>query len=329
MKNGSAAIFIDGDNISSALFERAYDKLNASYSISLTRVYGDYSQQAMAKWHELCRSKGFEEIQCANSPKKNSTDLKLIDDIYFNLYENQRVKTYIIVSNDRDYTFVVQRLKSKGKKVIIVGHNNTPSVYKNLADEFVCLTTNKPPKNEFVCLTTNKPPKNEASPNKKPKQEPLTEEKSSNSSDESNEDLEKNSSEEDSLEKPVGKKRKRNRKRKNKEKLNENLETEEKNQGDSSPKDIDKSLLYKDAENVVIETLALMGDKEDVISSYKKKLNKVIEEYSNPDVRLFFLPYGRLVDILEEHFSHLLEIIKVKESQSFFKVFLKAKDVNL
>jgi hypothetical protein len=46
-------------------------------------------------------------------------------------------------------------------------------------------------------------------------------------------------------------------------------------------------------------------------------------------VRLFFLPFGKLVDILEENFSHLLEIRKVKEGQSFFRVFLKAKDINL
>ena len=309
MKNGSAAIFVDGDNISSTLFEGAYDRLQASHQVSLIRVYGDYSQNSMAKWHELCRLKGFEQIQCANSPKKNSTDLKLIDDIYFNLYENQRVKTYIIVSNDRDYTFVVQRLKSKGKKVIIVGHNNTPTVYKNLADEFITLKSDK---------KENKQTNGKKSPEMKPTE------------------LEKPSSDEDNSDKPIGKKRKRkNKKKKNQdEENNTKEETTDETSLPSSPetpleKSIDKKDLYMDAENVILETLKMMGDKEEVISSYKKKLNKAIDESPNADVRLFFLPFGRLVDILEENFTHLLDITRVKEGPNFVKILLKAKENDL
>lgn len=298
----NAAVFVDGDNISSSLFETVYDRLQAGHSISLTRVYGDYSHSSMAKWHELCRNKGFEQIQCANSPKKNSTDLKLIDDIYFNLYENQRVKTYIIISNDRDYTFVVQRLKSKGKKVIIVGHNYMPIVYKNLADEFICIKSDKQLKKE-----------------------------------------ENNKDENDNSDSDSGKKRKRSKKKKNRidnnyldksedtsseDLSNTTTSSPENNKEEYSNSKIDKTLLYNDAENVVLETLKIIGKKESVISHYKKIIKIEIEKYSNPDVRLFFLPFGRLSDILEKYFSHLLEIRRVKEN-TFFKVFLKAKENDL
>lgn len=308
--NGIAAVFIDGDNISSGLFETVYDRLQASYSISLTRVYGDYSQPAMAKWHDVCRNRGFEQIQCANSPKKNSTDLKLIDDIYFNLYENQRIKTYIIVSNDRDYTFVVQRLKSKGKKVLIVGHNNTPLVYKNLADEFICLKSDKQIKKEEELSQSNLLNQNQPIGKKRKRKNKKSKEESSNNSQktEENEENLKNSdnhsdmSEEKISLSPVG------------------LE---------SPKmdEIDKKKLYKDAEGVVIETLMEMGKSELSIGQYKKLLNKKILLNENKDVRLFFLPFGKILEILEFNFSHLLEIRKFQTENQIMKILIKSKEL--
>lgn len=131
------AVYIDGDNASHKDFSYVYEEIKKYGRIIIGRIYGDWTRSEMKGWRDISINYALESVNCFSLSKKNSTDIYLICDILRDLYNNNNIDTFIIVSSDSDYSHVTKRIRSEGKKVFGIGRKNTPNMLKNACDIFI------------------------------------------------------------------------------------------------------------------------------------------------------------------------------------------------
>ncbi|NES19002.1 MAG: NYN domain-containing protein [Symploca sp. SIO3E6] len=74
--------------------------------------------------------------------KKNRADYKLIEDCRKHVLRNPDINTVILLSGDKDFKDLVNELKAKGKKVILIARRDKPinPKFKESANEFYWLS---------------------------------------------------------------------------------------------------------------------------------------------------------------------------------------------
>lgn len=137
------ALFIDGDNVNKSTFQENFDEIKLKGRICIKRIYFDFNVKLDDKWKSIILSNGIESISVTNLPGKNSTDIKLMLDMIKEYYSNPIIDTYIIMSSDSDFYHIATFLRSCGKKVICYGEAHTPSMLKNVCDEFILCKNKK------------------------------------------------------------------------------------------------------------------------------------------------------------------------------------------
>ena len=135
--NKNIAVYIDGDNANYKDFNFVYEEIKKHGRIIIGKIYGDWTKTEMRGWKDVSMNYALESINCFSLSRKNSTDIYLICDILYDLYNNSNIDVYIIVSSDSDYTHVTKRIRSEGKKAIGIGRKNTPLMLKNSCDIFI------------------------------------------------------------------------------------------------------------------------------------------------------------------------------------------------
>jgi hypothetical protein len=130
-------VFIDSENISHIDIPSIMLEIKKYGRIIVNRVYADWTINFTENWKNLIILNGLEPIHCPKIPRKNSIDIKIIDDIYDILYFRQTVDTYILVSNDIDYLTCARKIKLYGKSLVVFGYDNCSEMLKNTSDEFV------------------------------------------------------------------------------------------------------------------------------------------------------------------------------------------------
>jgi uncharacterized protein (TIGR00288 family) len=149
-KNHNIALFIDGDNVNKSTFQENFDEIKLKGRICIKRIYFDFNIKLDDKWKNIILLNGIESISVTNLPGKNSTDMRLMLDMIREYYSNQIIDTFIIMSSDSDFYHIATFLRSCGKRVICYGESHTPSMLKNVCDEFVlCKIKKKNKKNNL------------------------------------------------------------------------------------------------------------------------------------------------------------------------------------
>ena len=86
-----SCLYIDADNVSYKIIERLNEKINLN-EIIIKKIYGDWSRTELKNWSKKVIDYGLEPIQCFYIGKKQSTDVKLITDISFDICSNNNIK---------------------------------------------------------------------------------------------------------------------------------------------------------------------------------------------------------------------------------------------
>lgn len=139
--NLPTAVLIDGENMSASIFPSLRTHLNSIPGIGITRVYGDFSNAAHAKWLEICRREGLEAVlHCSQVSGKNGADI-LITIAAMDILATGKFRRIVLVSSDSDFLALVRRLRAGGMEVIGIGHtmqssavSATWSKWMNMAD---------------------------------------------------------------------------------------------------------------------------------------------------------------------------------------------------
>ena len=165
--NRRLALMIDGDNAQASLLPQMLAEVNKYGTITIRRVYGDWTEPEMKSWKEVLHSNALQPVQQFRYTQgKNATDSALIIDAMDILY-TAGVDGFCIASSDSDYTRLATRIREKNLFVMGIGRNLTPRSFVNACDVFVYTenlqsTAGEEAKTESAAPTATKKPSNKA-----------------------------------------------------------------------------------------------------------------------------------------------------------------------
>jgi uncharacterized LabA/DUF88 family protein len=133
------AVLIDADNVSSDFVVPLLDEITKYGSISVKRIYGDWSSPRLDKWKEQLLPHAITPVQqFAYTKGKNATDMAIVIDAMDLLYSNL-FDIFCIVSSDSDFTRLALRIKENGIAVYGFGLKKTPESLIKACDKFIHL----------------------------------------------------------------------------------------------------------------------------------------------------------------------------------------------
>ncbi|MEZ4757552.1 MAG: NYN domain-containing protein [Flavobacteriales bacterium] len=131
------ALLIDGDNAAPKRLAAILEEVSKTGTITIRRIYGDWTTMGMSGWKELLNSNAIQPVQqFAYTKGKNSTDSALIIDA-MDILHGELVDAFCIVSSDSDYTRLATRLRESGLFVMGVGEKKTPDAFVKACERFI------------------------------------------------------------------------------------------------------------------------------------------------------------------------------------------------
>ncbi|MEZ4825228.1 MAG: NYN domain-containing protein [Bacteroidia bacterium] len=154
MEGQNVAIYLDFENLAISaetvypskrkpfLIEPLVDFATTKGAVLIKKAYADWSKDIFSQYQNALMEQGFELIHLpeTNLQGKNGSDVRLAVDVmeYMELFP--RINTILIGSGDTDFIPLIQRLRARGKEVIIVGfEHSVGKLVKRNSDEFKSL----------------------------------------------------------------------------------------------------------------------------------------------------------------------------------------------
>jgi len=146
-----AAIYLDFENLSISA-DQTYPSKEKPFKLSpivdfasngrnicVKKAYSDWSKPQLARYQNELNEFGFEMIHLpgTSSQGKNGSDLRMTIDILEDIQSFPIINTIVIGSGDTDFIPLIRKVLARGKKVIIVGFDNSVgNLVKNNCTEF-------------------------------------------------------------------------------------------------------------------------------------------------------------------------------------------------
>ena len=111
-------------------------------NICIKKSYADWSKNIFSRYQRSLVEYGFEMIHLpATTVKgKNGADVRLAIDAIENMASFEIIDTFVIGSGDTDFLALIQRIRSRGKRVIILGFEHSAgALIKTSSSEFKSL----------------------------------------------------------------------------------------------------------------------------------------------------------------------------------------------
>jgi hypothetical protein len=157
LTSAPAALLVDGENFHAPNAAKLAE-VTAEYGPqAIRRVYGSADQ--IKPWDDH----GYR--MCPTRPGKNSADMLLCVQA-MRLMLHDGVKTIIIASSDRDYTYLAEELRELGARVIGVGGSFAVPSFRNSCARFIVVEAEAPKVQTKPKETAAAPPAAEASATK-------------------------------------------------------------------------------------------------------------------------------------------------------------------
>ncbi len=133
------ALLIDADNVSARYIKPILNELSKYGTVTVKRIYGDWTLSLHAKWKDALLENSITPIQqFSYTQGKNATDSAMIIDAMDILY-TESVEGFCIVASDSDFTRLASRLREGGQFVIGMGEKKTPTPFRRACDVFTTL----------------------------------------------------------------------------------------------------------------------------------------------------------------------------------------------
>jgi uncharacterized protein (TIGR00288 family) len=161
----SVALLIDADNASWHAIDPVLSALAEFGSVTVRRIYGNWSKEALKGWRDMSVKHGIEPQQQFDLTKgKNATDMKMTIDAMDLLYRG-RVHAFGIMSSDSDFMPLATRIRQDGLEVYGFGiAARAPEGFRAACTRFIdvdaLMETSKPkrPKRVEVPIDQSVPP---------------------------------------------------------------------------------------------------------------------------------------------------------------------------
>lgn len=136
-KQKNIAMFIDCDNISSKYTENIFDDLSQYGTVNIRKAYGNWKDPKLSGWENILQEYNIQPIQqFAYTQNKNASDIAIVIDVMDALYTKD-IDAIALLTSDSDFTPIVTRVLSDGKKVYGYGEEKTPKALVNACSQFI------------------------------------------------------------------------------------------------------------------------------------------------------------------------------------------------
>lgn len=140
MKKKNMALFIDGENIPAKESQRLFSIVNGIGELDYAKVYGIQKDKSTRAWSQLAlEMDDLKDIRLCGGPGKNKVDKKIQKDVSKEITIHKNIDIVVIATSDHGYVSSVKEMRSKGKKVIILGNRKTSNKLKKACNEYYCL----------------------------------------------------------------------------------------------------------------------------------------------------------------------------------------------
>ncbi|MFP5204872.1 MAG: NYN domain-containing protein [Acidobacteriota bacterium] len=134
------AVYFDADNIGLTYAPSILRFLAPSWDTYLKRAYG----RNLRPHETILREQGIVPVEVVQNGNKNAADIALIVDAMEELCRGNG-QAFCIVSDDSDFTRLVQRIRECGKTVLVCGTQSTSLALRNSCTEFLVLQKQETP----------------------------------------------------------------------------------------------------------------------------------------------------------------------------------------
>lgn len=139
------AIFWDYENVQVSVsaqmtqLAHAIDEMAQAKGHCLKKyVYSNWGQESLKAAPPLT-SHGFNAIHVAMG-KPNSVDVRLAVDCISAAYEHPDIKHFVLVTSDKDYISLVNKLQELRREVILIGGDRTSPIMRESATQFISIS---------------------------------------------------------------------------------------------------------------------------------------------------------------------------------------------
>ena len=138
------AVLIDADNVSHRALTSVMAEVSKGGTVSVRRIYGDWTNPTMSTWRESILHHSIVPIQqFAYASGKNSSDGAMMVDAMDLLYTD-RFSRFCLITSDSDFTRLVTRIREQGAAVHGFGRDHTHRAFVAACSKFFYLNDLSP-----------------------------------------------------------------------------------------------------------------------------------------------------------------------------------------
>ncbi|MBL8584587.1 MAG: NYN domain-containing protein [Rhizobiaceae bacterium] len=139
MNETSVALLVDGENVAPVLMQWIMDRVRQLGDPRVRCVFGDFSEGKLSDWPRTARQFGMEiGFQPSAGKGKNSTDIAMTIRAMDLLHE-KTCQVFCLVSSDRDFVPLAQRLARSGRPVYCFGEAAAKVAFEPVCSGFFAL----------------------------------------------------------------------------------------------------------------------------------------------------------------------------------------------
>jgi uncharacterized LabA/DUF88 family protein len=135
----NTAVLIDADNVSYKTFTSVMTEVTKNGTVSVRRIYGDWSNPQLSSWRRTIQDHAIVPIQQFSHGKgKNSSDGAMMVDA-MDLLHTDSFTRFCLITSDSDFTRLVTRIREQGVAVHGFGKFSTHPAFRSACSKFFYL----------------------------------------------------------------------------------------------------------------------------------------------------------------------------------------------
>jgi hypothetical protein len=135
------AVLIDAENVPSKHWPRIRERIESTGTVMACRIFGDFTNGRLAKWIKIARGEALQTVMQLSGP--NACDIAMTI-AAMDFLQTAKIEGICLVSSDRDFTPLAQRLRSAGIKVHGFGEAKAAQALRKACTTFTELNDLKP-----------------------------------------------------------------------------------------------------------------------------------------------------------------------------------------
>lgn len=144
MKKKNIALYIDGENIPAKSSAQIFMCVRNMGVLDYAKVYGIQKDKSTYAWSKCALEiEELKDIRLYGGPGKNKVDNKIQRDVKKEISNHKNIDIVVIVTSDHGYATSIRDMRSKGKRVVVIGNHNMSEKLKKSCSKYYCLENDR------------------------------------------------------------------------------------------------------------------------------------------------------------------------------------------